>query len=486
MASGPVDNVILLVDCYKSCHYKVYPPGTTTLYSYFESRGGKFPYTVFFGLQYILKRWLCGPVVTKAMVQEAKEVIGAVFGRDDVFNEEGWNYLVEHHGGRLPLRIRAVPEGTVVPTKNVLFTVENTDPALPWLTNFFETLLVQTWYPMTVATNSRVFKQILHHYMNMTHDNLETVAFLMHDAGYRGVSSVESAALGGAAHMINFKASDTVAGSSLLRKFYHLQGVAGFSTPSSEHSTVTSWGREHELDAHRHMFQTYSKGDVGCVCDSYDIWKCLEEMWCGELKDLVLERGTRGGCVYLRPDSGDTKEVTLKCLEILEKVYETETNSKGYKVLPSCVRVVQADGVNHKTLWSTLEHLKDHGWSTYNAYFGAGSALLQQVNRDTQKCAFKVSYAEVDGRGVEVYKQPITDPGKNSKRGRLTLQREDDGTYTTIESGKGDPSKDLLVTVFENGEMVKDYTFQEIQQRAEIKPNDMDIIKFLKENEGLI
>ncbi|XP_069161108.1 nicotinamide phosphoribosyltransferase-like isoform X2 [Procambarus clarkii] len=95
MAAGPVDNVILLADCYKSSHYKLYPPGTTTLYAYFESRGGRFPYTVFFGLQYILKRWLCGPVVTRAMVEEAKEVINAVFKRDDVFNEEGWNYLVE-------------------------------------------------------------------------------------------------------------------------------------------------------------------------------------------------------------------------------------------------------------------------------------------------------------------------------------------------------------------------------------------------------
>ncbi|KAK8743956.1 hypothetical protein OTU49_000931 [Cherax quadricarinatus] len=481
MSSPPVDNIILLADCYKSCHYKIYPPGTTTLYAYFESRGGKFPYTVFFGLQYILKRWLCGPVLTRAMIQEAKEVINTVFKRDDVFNEEGWNYLLERHGGRLPLRVRAVPEGTVVPIKNVLFTVENTDPALPWITSFFETLLVQTWYPMTVATNSRFCKHIIHHYMNLTHDNTNNLVFSLHDTGYRGVSSVESAALGGAAHMISFKSSDTVAGTSMLRKYYHLKTVAGFSTPSSEHSTIISWGRERELDSHRHMLHTYSEGDAGCVCDSYDIWKCLEDMWCGELRELVLERGRKGGCIYLRPDSGEPKTVVLKCLEILGSAYGTDINSKGYKTLPPYLRVIHADGINHKTLWGILEHLKSHGWSTENAYFGAGGALLQRIDRDTQQCAYKVSYVETDGQGRDVYKQPITDSIKTSKRGRLSLHCND-GVYTTMQGSKGHSPKDLLVTVFENGELLQDYTFPEIQERAEITPEDFDIIKFLEED----
>ncbi|XP_050722637.1 nicotinamide phosphoribosyltransferase-like [Eriocheir sinensis] len=481
MASGPVENIILLADCYKSSHYKVYPPGTTKLYAYFESRGGKFPYTVFFGLQYLLKRWLCGPVLTKEMVQEAKEVIDQVFKREDVFNEAGWMHILEHHGGRLPLRIKAVPEGTVLPTKNVLFTVENTDPAVPWVTNFFETLLVQTWYPMTVATSSSVYRRLIGHYLRLTSDSEDMLEFMMHDAGYRGVSSVESAALGGAGHMLSFKASDTVAGSSLLRKFYGLQGVAGYSTPSSEHSTVTSWGRDDELASHRHMLTTYSQGDAGCVCDSYDIWKCLEEMWGGELKDLVLERGARGGCVYLRPDSGDPKEVVLKSLEILGKAFGTETNAKGYKMLPPCVKVIQADGIDLESLWGVLEHLKTHGWSTGGVFFGAGGGLLQKVNRDTQKCAYKVSYAEVGGAGVEVYKQPITDTGKTSKRGRLTLECGDDGAITTVQHGEGDPEKDILVPVFEDGALLRDYTFDEVQQRAQEGGKDFDVISFLQE-----
>ncbi|XP_069999021.1 nicotinamide phosphoribosyltransferase-like isoform X2 [Penaeus vannamei] len=488
MATGPVDNVILLADCYKTSHHKAYPPGTSSLYAYFESRGGRFPYTVFFGLQYILKRWLCGPAITKEMVLEAKEVLGTVFKRDDVFNEDGWNYIVEvgngrrafksgmcvvrrvngkehenaqnicfripcfrqRHGGRIPVRIRAVPEGSVVPVRNVLFTVESTDPAVPWVTNFFETLLVQVWYPMTVATVSRIHKQVIHHYMSLTHDTLETVEFSLHDAGYRGVSSVESAALGGAAHMINFKASDTVAGSSMLRKFYHLQGVAGFSTPSSEHSTVTTWGREGEAQAHRHMLEVYEEGDAGCVCDSYDIWKCFDDVWCNDLRDLVLQRGERGGCIYLRPDSGDPVEVVLRCLEILGQSYGTQNNSKGYKMLPPYLRVIHADGIDYRSLRDVLECLKNNGWSTANAFFGAGGALLQRVNRDTQKCAYKVSHAVVNGEEKEVYKEPITGTWKKSKRGRLSLQC-DEGVYRTLEHGQGDVDKDLLVPVFEIG-----------------------------------
>ncbi|XP_063597278.1 nicotinamide phosphoribosyltransferase-like [Penaeus indicus] len=438
MATGPVDNVILLADCYKTSHHKAYPPGTSSLYAYFESRGGRFPYTVFFGLQYILKRWLCGPVITKEMVQEAKEVMGTVFKRDDVFNEDGWNYILERHGGRIPVRIRAVPEGSVVPVKNVLFTVESTDPAVPWVTNFFETLLVQVWYPMTVATISRIHKQVIHYYMSLTHDSLETVEF-----------------------------------STLLVQVWYPMTVATIS-------------RIHKQVIHYYMSLThdsletveFSVGDAGCVCDSYDIWKCFEDVWCHDLRDLVLQRGEKGGCIYLRPDSGDPAEVVLRCLEILGQSYGTQNNSKGYKMLPPYLRVIHADGIDYRSLRDVLECLKNNGWSTANAFFGAGGALLQRVNRDTQKCAYKVSHAVVDDEEKEVYKEPITGTWKKSKRGRLSLQC-DEGVYRTIEHGQGDGEKDLLVTVFENGELLKDYSFDEVCQRAEISPEDIDVIKFL-------
>jgi len=210
-----------------------YPPGTEVVYSYFESRGGKFQEITFFGLQYIIKRWLLGQVVTKEKIDEAAEVYEAHMG-PGLFNYDGWMYILEKHGGRLPLRIKAVPEGTTVPYKNVLFTVENTDPKCYWLTNYIETLMVQVWYPTTVCTNSRAQKGIIAKYLDDTADNLDGLPFKLHDFGFRGSSSVESAAIGGAAHLVNFQGTDTIASLIMARDYYGCK-MAGFSIPAAEH-----------------------------------------------------------------------------------------------------------------------------------------------------------------------------------------------------------------------------------------------------------
>ncbi|XP_033104415.1 nicotinamide phosphoribosyltransferase-like [Anneissia japonica] len=459
-----VDNILLVTDSYKVTHHKQYPEGTTKIYSYFESRGGKFQETVFFGLQYILKRWLEGRVVTKEKIQEAKEFYKLHFG-NDVFNEEGWNYILEKHGGCIPIKIRAVPEGTVVPVKNVLFTVESTDPEVPWITNYFETLLVQVWYPMTVATNSRAQKEVIAKNMLETADTLDKLPFMLHDFGFRGVTSVESAAIGGAAHLINFVGSDTIAGMVMCRKYYGCQ-MAGFSIPAAEHSTITSWGKSGEKKAFANMLNSFPNGLVAVVSDSYDIFNACENIWGKELKDLILKRGENGGQLVIRPDSGDPPDVVVKVLEILGKAFGTKVNSKSYKLLPDCIRVIQGDGINYEMLGKVLEHMKNHKWSADNIVFGSGGALLQKLNRDTQKCAYKCSYAEVDGTPRNVFKQPVTDPGKKSKKGILSLVQQN-GKLETFQEGTG-VDEDIMVPVFENGYLLKDYNFAEIRKRAEL------------------
>ncbi|KAK6034066.1 nicotinate phosphoribosyltransferase, (NAPRTase) family [Cooperia oncophora] len=250
-----VENVLYLADSYKE--------GTTHVYSYFESRGGKFPEVCFFGLQYILKRWLVGKVVTHKMIDDAKTFYKLHFNMD-VFNESGWRHIVDKHDGCLPLRIKAVPEGSVVPTKNVLFTIENTDPEVPWLTNWFETLLVQTWYPMTVCTTSRAYKQLIASFLYKTSDSMDGLPFKLHDFGYRGSTSVESAGLGGAAHLVNFVGTDTIAGLQLCREYYSCE-MAGFSIPATEHSTITTWTREGEVAAFRNMLRQYPKKVIAAI-----------------------------------------------------------------------------------------------------------------------------------------------------------------------------------------------------------------------------
>jgi nicotinamide phosphoribosyltransferase len=270
MAVDNHHNILLCTDSYKVSHHLQYPPNTSKVYSYFESRGGKFPETVFFGLQYLLKKHLVGQIITLEKIEEAREIYETHLG-PGLFNYDGWKYILDKHGGKFPLRIKAVPEGSVVPTKNVLFTVENTDPNCYWLTNYVETLLVQVWYPMTVCTNSREQKKIIAKYLNETADNLDNLYFKLHDFGYRGSTSHESAGIGGAAHLVNFKGTDTIAGLTMARKFYGCK-MAGFSIPAAEHSTITSWTKEKEVEAYRNMLTKFPNGLMACVSDSYDIW----------------------------------------------------------------------------------------------------------------------------------------------------------------------------------------------------------------------
>jgi nicotinamide phosphoribosyltransferase len=325
------NNIIMLTDSYKISHWKQYPPGTEIVYSYFESRGGKFPEVAFFGLQYFLKRYLEGVTVTRAKIDQAEEYCDAHLG-PGIFNREGWEYILKVHGGVLPISIKAVPEGTVVPVKNAMMTVENTDPKCYWLVNYMETLLVQVWYPMTVCTQSRAQKEMIYKYLLKTGaEDPSCVNLMLHDFGFRGVSSVESAATGGAAHLVNFMGTDTMAGYVCARMYYN-EPMAGISVPAAEHSTITSWGRENESDAFKNMLTSFPAGLVSVVSDSYDIYNACSNIWGKELKELIENRppitDDKGnvivpGRLIVRPDSGEPKVIVVECLEKLGEAFGT-------------------------------------------------------------------------------------------------------------------------------------------------------------------
>jgi nicotinamide phosphoribosyltransferase len=470
-------------DSYKVSHYKQYPVNTEYVYSYFESRGGKYDAVTFFGLQYFLKRYLSGAVITREKIDQAAEYYNAHFmdPSGGMFNKAGWEYILETHGGTLPVEIKAVPEGMVVPTKNVLFTMVNTDPKCFWLTNFLETLLVQVWYPMTVATHSGSMKRVIIEYLEKTGDP-EGISFKLHDFGFRGVSSVETAGIGGAAHLVNFLGTDTVAGMIVAKEVYGAAVVStphpvlpfptqcpGYSIPASEHSTITSWGKENETAAMENMLDQYPVGLVACVSDSYDIFKACTEKWGTELKAKVLARpgptGEGAGTLVVRPDSGDPVETSLKVVELLWDAFGGETNAKGFKVLDPHVRIIWGDGIDRESLEDILSSYASRGWSADNIAFGSGGGLLQKLNRDTQKCAFKCSEITVAGAARDVFKDPITDPGKKSKRGRLSLHCTE-GIWETRMGADVDPATDILVGVFRNGSILKEYTFEEIREKA--------------------
>jgi nicotinamide phosphoribosyltransferase len=464
-------NLILLADGYKYSHHKLYYPGTEKIYSYLESRGGEFNSTVFFGLQYILKHYFEGPVITTKLIDEAEPILQQVFGRNDVFDRSKFDYIVEKHGGMLPIKIKAVAEGTVVPVNNVLMTIENTDPACFWLTNFLETLLMQVWYPCTVATLSAEIRRVVEQYFTdtATDSAFEGIDLVLNDFGCRGVSSVESAGIGGASHLLSFRGSDTIASSLLARNYYGAKEIYGMSVPASEHSICTLLGEEGELEVFKHVLHSYPKGLIACVSDSYDIFKACSDYWGDELKELVL---SRKGTLVIRPDSGDPVFTLLRVFDILLAKFGYTINEKGYKVLPPQVRILQGDGINIDTIRAIYATLKLNGISAENLVLGMGGALLQKVDRDTQQFALKCSYAEIEGRGVDVQKNPVeldrhgslVQSFKKSKAGRLKLIQTEEG-YKTVREEEYREYGDVLETVFENGKLVKESNFENIRLR---------------------
>ncbi len=459
-------NIILNTDSYKVSMFKQYPAGTTGVYSYIESRGGRYDRTVFFGLQAFIKEYLLSPI-TQGDIDVAEEILTL---HGEPFNREGWQYILDQHNGYLPVVIRAVPEGTVVPVKNVLATIENTDPKCFWLTTWLETALLRAiWYPTTVATQSWKIRQLILDYLEKTGDP-GLIDFKLHDFGARGVSSMESAAIGGAAHLVNFMGTDTISGVLYAREFYNA-GVSGFSIPAMEHSTVTSWGRDGEVDAYRNMVRQYARpGSIlACVSDSYDIYRAARELWGEELRQEVIDSGA---VVVIRPDSGDPETVCRKLVQILHEKFGATKNSKGFWVLNN-VRLIQGDGVNESAIRNILGSFMAYGYSADNIAFGMGGALLQQVDRDTQKFAMKCSSVQVNEEWRDVQKDPATDPGKKSKAGRVTLWTNSGGEFTsgvTAPTGWTDKGigewTDALVPVYWNGNLHKDYTFEEVRANA--------------------
>ena len=456
-------NLVLQTDSYKFTHWKQYPPGTQYVYSYLESRGGMFHQTLFFGLQYYLVGYLRGVVVNEDDVREAQEFVDRHIG-SGLFNFDGWMHIVRNLGGRLPVIIKAVPEGSAVDVQNVLMTIENTDPRCYWLTNYLETLLLKVWYPITVATLSHSIRKVVLAALERSGDPA-LIDFKLHDFGYRGVSSEETAGIGAAAHLINFKGTDTVAGIRVLQQFYKSSEMEGFSIPAAEHSTITAWGRENEARAYENMLTQFPEGLVAVVSDSYNVYEACEKIWGEALHDKVLRRL---GALVVRPDSGKPREVVLKVLEILGAKFGFETNAKGYRVLNPKIRVIQGDGVNYWTIQDTLTAMNRAGWSADNITFGMGGALLQQLNRDTQQFAFKTSNVTIYGDDHDVFKDPVEGHDKASKRGRLALHFKDGGWSTVRARRDVEDPEDRLKTVFRDGELLVEQSVAEVRRRARL------------------
>jgi len=415
-------NFILLTDSYKLTHHSMYPVDVTKVHSYLEARPGEgYQAVQWFGLQAILKKYFEGPVVESWMIDEAEALCQQHFSRP-LFNRKGWERIVKVHGGRLPLRINSAREGAIFPRGTVLMSIENTDPSLPWLTNAVESLLLHVWYPTTVATVGHDMKAFFKaHVPDGLHD------FMLHDFGFRGVSSVESAEMGGMAHLVNFKGTDTLPAMQAAQRYYgaSLEGLA-FSVAASEHSIMTQEGQAGEEGLIRRLIAEHPGQILSLVADSYNYYDFVKKVV--KNADLAKQFGTT---VVIRPDSPTPAHPEPSAL-----VAWTLENSSN--------NVLWGDGIGPEGIKDIV--LAQPPEQRKRLIFGMGGGLLQKVNRDTLRFAIKCSAVERDGQWQNVQKNPL-DQTKKSKAGRVW--------------------PDAGCVVFENGVICQQETFEKIRHRAE-------------------
>lgn len=468
------ENRVMMTDSYKLSQPKQYPNGVVSMYDYMEARGGIYPATVVFGFQYILMKYFSKPI-TKAEVDEAK-VYADMHG--EPFEYAGWMRIVNEHEGKLPVRIKAVAEGTVLPVKMPMMSIESTDPKVFWIVGFLETVLMKAWYPTTIATKSYYVKQMLAKYLEQT-GTPEAIGFKYHNFGDRGSTTVEAAGIGGVAHLTQFMGTDNFNSMRYVDAYYGNgnPSASGFSIVASEHSTVTSWGRDGEFDMYEAYIERFkSKPIIACVMDSYNIYEAVKYITSGTFKEKI--ESDDYPTFVIRPDSGKPVEVLNAIINTMEDNSVAFTvNEKGYKVWNKYA-IIWGDGVTPEAIEEMVQYVISRGYSADVIAFGSGGDLMQNINRDTSKFAVKCSSITVqttpDGKGGyntierDVFKDPITDQGKVSKKGRITTFQRENGEYfvDTVDSIAGKNATEVLETIFENGEFVKTFTIDEVRANS--------------------
>ena len=459
-----IDNPIFDTDSYKLSHYKMYAEGVDKSFAYIEPRKayGDIDEVVFFGLQMELAK-LQGNIWTQTALNVAAPEL-LKYGYD--INVKGIQKIIDTYGGRTPVRIDALPEGTVAPVSVPQVRVQTDDPDLVWLSSFLETRLLRAvWYPSTVASISRYGLREIKKRMLITDGHTEGVEFKFHDFGARGVSSFETAGIGALAHLVNARGTDTSSALIYGRNFYGAD-TAGYSIPASEHSIMTQLGREGERTMVAKVLEAYPSGLLANVSDSYDHMDLVRNGYGKQFREQILGRD---GVFVVRPDSGDPLEIVLDTLAALMESFGYTYTETGYKLLPPQVRVIQGDGIGIKEMIEIMDAMMERGYAIGNIAFGMGGGLLQKVNRDMFGYAQKLSAVEIDGVWNDVFKDPITAGGtKTSKKGRLGVLRNDHGAMCTRPIGNIPKGYDAMVNVFDTGMITNLQTFDQVRANAAI------------------
>lgn len=474
---------IHMSDMYKTGHIFQYPPKTQGVYSNMTARGSRIPEIekiVVFGLQYFVQEYLVNRFNREFfhqpkwfVVQQYKRRLDHALGKDAVTME---HIEALHDLGYMPVRIKALAEGSLCPMRIPFMTMVNTHPDFFWVTNFLETIMSNVlWHPITSATIAHQYRVLLNQYAQETSDIPELVQWQGHDFSMRGQSSFESSCASGGAHLLSFTGTDTIPAIDWLEQYYQAdatQELIGGSVPATEHSVMCMGGKESELETFRRLIvDVYPKGIVSIVSDTWDYWKILTETL-PALKEIIM---ARDGKVVIRPDSGDPVKIicgdplssnpaiSMGTIEVLWETFGGTINSKGYKQLDPHIGCIYGDSITFERAQQILSQLKAKGFASTNIVFGIGSYTYQYVTRDTFGFAIKATAGMIDGKEISISKDPKTDTGlKKSAKGLLRVNPDYTLTEecTTDQEGEG-----LLMKVFENGQVWNKQSLAEIRAR---------------------
>lgn len=469
-------NTLLCLDWYKAFHMVGYPEKTNKVYSYLCPRYSKeFKNVVYFGLQYYLKEYLTKPI-TKEHVDEFLHYREKSLGptpqdvKTKMYNLANLGYW--------PLEIRSLPEGTVLPVGNAVATIENTHPDFFWCVGYIESLLLKVWFPTTVATQVYEYRKLVRSMFDKTVSQKDMFLedWVNHDFGYRSCQSEDAAAISGAAFLLFSKGSDTVVSYPFIDKYYQYDDkeIIMGSVPATEHALVCSYGRENELEHYKQMLKLCPSGIISLVSDTYDIWNVCTNI-IPSLKNEIMQRD---GKLVVRPDSGVPENIICGdpnasfgspankgAMRLLDECFGHTINEKGYKVLDSHIGLIYGDSMSIERYRTSLERLESMGYASNNLVIGAGG-ILRKGHRDTLGFAQKAIHVEIDGIPREIYKDPITDSNKKSHCGYLQVVNDDGILITKDRVSEKDKNNSLLVPVFKDGKLLKEYKFDEIRKTA--------------------
>lgn len=482
-------SAITLKDAYKIDHRRQFPDGTTRIYSNMTARSSRntdIDKVIYFGGQYFFRHYL-REEFKRTFFDQPREYVLSRYKRrvDNMIGKDAVS--VDHIGAlhelqMLPLRIKTLPEGTLVPLQVPFVTIENTIPEFYWLTNFIETMMSATLWPMiTSATTAFQYRKVFEWYARKTGADKDFIKWQGHDFSFRGMFGIEAAMMSGAAHLLSFTGTDTIPAIDFLEQWYWADSddeIVGGSVPATEHAVMCAGEQGSEEETYRRLItQVYPKGIVSVVSDTWDFWKVVTEIL-PKLKHVIE---AREGKLVIRPDSGDPAQILCGTtyvggetpqekglIETLWEIFGGTVNERGYKVLNPKIGAIYGDSITLARQDDILSGLEARGFASSNVVLGIGSFTYQYTTRDVFGQAIKATYAEVNSEPRLLQKAPKTDSSKNSHRGLIAVQRNVDGELEAVYPvTRAEEAKSLLQTVFENGQVINQTTLGNIRALIE-------------------